>query len=349
MKYKKLLIYWFSGTGNAKSASLWIKEYARNAGVETELFDLSKGKYPAAEKITENTLLGFCYPTHGFNAPPAVIKFVRKFPRGKSDIFLLNTRAGMKMWKIFTPGLSGLALFFPAIILKIKGYKIIGLRPLDLPSNWISLHPGLRKKVVKSIHARCKKITGRFTDRILTGKRIMRGIYDLPLDIAVMPISIAYYFFGRFALAKTFFANYKCNDCGLCYKNCPVQAIIKKDDRPFWTFNCESCMKCMNNCPERAIETAHGYTALIWWLAFSIIPLALAKLLVAVNIITYDFYIDHIRLLIYLFMFLSGLVTVFLGYRILHFLLRFRLFNRVFTFTSLTSYRFWRRYKSLRV
>jgi len=105
-------------------------------------------------------------------------------------------------------------------------------------------------------------------------------------------------------------------------------------------------MKCMNNCPERAIETAHGYTALIWWLAFSIIPLALTKLLVYINIISYNFYIEHLRLLIYLFMFLSGLITIFLGYRILHFLLRNRLLNRFFTLTSLTSYRFWKRYKS---
>jgi len=347
MKYDRLLIFWFSGTGNAQSASKWISEYACKTGIETESYNLSGCESPDRYKFPINTLIGFCYPTHGFNAPPVVIKFLRKFPRGRCDIFLLNTRAGMKISRIFTPGLSGLALFLPAIILRLKGYKIRGYRPLDMPSNWISLHPGLRKKVVESIHNRCKRVIGRFSKRILDRKFVFRGLWDLPLDLAIMPISIGYYFFGRFALAKTFYASHKCTDCGLCYKNCPVQAIIRKDDRPFWTFNCESCMRCMNNCPERAIETAHGYTAMLWWLAFSIIPLALAKLLVEVDIISYDFYIKHIRLLINLFMILSGLVTVFLGYRILHFLLRFRLFNRIFTITSLTSFKFWRRYKSI--
>lgn len=32
----------------------------------------------------------------------------------------------------------------------------------------------------------------------------MRGIFDLPLDLLFLPVSIGYYFYGRFALAKTF-------------------------------------------------------------------------------------------------------------------------------------------------
>ncbi|HCC70006.1 MAG TPA: hypothetical protein DEQ09_02485 [Bacteroidales bacterium] len=346
MAYKKLLIYWFSGTGNARSTAKWINEYASSTGIETEIYDLSKGNYPGKDLLFKNTLIGFCYPTHGFNAPPAVIKYVRRFPKGKSDIFLLNTRAGMKLWKIFTPGLSGLALLLPALIMKVKGYRVRGYRPMDMPSNWISIHPGLRHKVVESIHKRCKEVTNRFTNKIMEGKFVSRGLFDLPLDLAISPISIAYYIFGRFALAKTFYASDKCTDCGLCYKSCPVNAIKLKDGIPYWTFNCESCMKCMNHCPERAIETAHGYTILFWWLAFSLIPLALAKLLVALNIITPEFYINHLRMLIDSFALLTGLITIFAGYRIFHFLLRFRIFNKIFTYNSLTSFRFWRRYRS---
>ncbi|MEE4213813.1 MAG: EFR1 family ferrodoxin [Bacteroidales bacterium] len=346
MNYKRLIIFWFSGTGNARSVAGWIREYATAEGLKTELHDLSRKEYPDISSLPENTMIGFCYPTHGFNAPPLVIKYIRKFPRGNCDIFLLNTRAGMKIWKIFTPGLSGIALFMPALIMRIKGYRVRGYRPMDMPSNWIFLHPGLRKKVVESIHARCKRLTKRFTQRILSGKLVSRGIFDLPLDIAVIPLTIGYYFYGRFAIAKTFYASYKCTDCGLCYKKCPVKAIKIKDGRPYWTFNCESCMHCINHCPERAIETAHAYTALLWWLAFSLIPYALIRFLVWINIIPSSFYNDHLRLLTNIFILVSGLITVFLGYRVLHFLLRFKLLNRLFTWTSLTSYSFWRRYKS---
>lgn len=346
MKYTRLNIYWFSGTGNAKSVAKWIEGFAIDAGIETNIYDLSKGKYPGEDILSNKTLIGFCYPTHGFNAPPAVIKYIRKFPHGKSDIFLINTRAGMKIWKIFTPGLSGLALILPAIIMKLKGYRVRGYRPMEMPSNWISIHPGLRKKVVYSIHHRCRRVSRRFTDKILDGRFVYRGLIDLPVDMAISPISVAYYLFGRFALAKTFYASHKCTDCGICYNSCPVNAIKLKDGRPFWTFNCESCMRCMNNCPERAIETAHGFTVFLWWLAFSIIPVAIAGLLIRLNILSYEFYKDHIRLFLYAFMLATGLITIFFGYRLLHFLLRYRWFNRLFTLTSLTSYRFWRRYRS---
>ena len=73
-------------------------------------------------------------------------------------------------------------------------------------------------------------------------------------------------------IAKTFIATDSCNNCGLCVKNCPLNAISIINDRPYWSFNCESCMRCMNNCPQRAIETAHSYVVLLWWIAFSLIP-----------------------------------------------------------------------------
>ena len=87
------------------------------------------------------------FPTHGFNAAPIMIRFIAGFPRGLGrEVFLLNTRAGMKLSKIFLPGISGVALLLPAFILWIKGYRCIGFRPVDLPSNWIPLHPGIEEK-----------------------------------------------------------------------------------------------------------------------------------------------------------------------------------------------------------
>ena len=342
--YKNLIIYYFSGTGNAKYAAESIIEIAKKNNITTDLFDISKDK-PNVSLIDKNTLIGFCYPTHGFNAPQIVLKYISKFPKSNSSIFLLNTRAGMKLFKIHTPGLGGIALWLPAIILLIKGYKIKGFRPLDLPSNWISLHPGLTEKAKHFIVSKCNITLSNFSEKIIKGKKILNGFIWLPLDIAVLPISIAYYLFGRFAIAKTFFANYNCNNCGLCIKNCPVNAIELKNNRPYWTFKCESCMKCMNNCPKRAIETAHGFTFLLWWLAFSLFPLLAVKLLVNIKLISQDFYNQYFDLLFYGSMFLIGLVIIYFGYTILHQLLRIKIINKIITLTSFTHYKFWKRYK----
>ncbi len=346
-KYDSLIIFNFSGTGNAKRASEWILEIAKAKGIKIQLINIDSRK---PNKITEfegKTLIGFCSPTHGFNLPPITLKFIRKFPKmTNADVFLLNTRAGMKLYKIFTPGLSGVAQILPAIILKLKGYKIVGFRPLDLPSNWISLHPGLRKKVVDSIFERCEKITYKFAEKILSGKKVYRGLYELLWDIALSPIALGYYLIGRFAIAKTFIATDDCKKCCLCIKNCPVKAISMINDRPYWSFSCESCMRCMNNCPQRAIQTAHSYTALLWWLAFSFFPYLILNLMIKNNILNLNNSSFKITAIHKVLMIISTFISIYLGYWILHFLMRFKFFNKLIAYTSLTKYKFWRRYKA---
>ena len=83
---------------------------------------------------------------------PIMLKFIINFPKTKNTkAFILNTRGGLKMGKLFLPGLSGVAQIFPAVVLRLKGMKIVGMQPLDLPSNWLLLHPGLKMKVILSI------------------------------------------------------------------------------------------------------------------------------------------------------------------------------------------------------
>jgi Pyruvate/2-oxoacid:ferredoxin oxidoreductase delta subunit len=343
-KYKQVIIWYFSGTGNARFAAEQIQTNVLARGIPAKVYNIANYDKEMLS-VSKGTLLGFCYPTHGFNAPPIVLKFINKFPANNADVFLLNTRAGLKISKLHLPGISGLALWLPALMLFFKGFKPIGFRPLDMPSNWISLHPGLRNKVVLSIKADCTITLSFFTERIINGKLVLNGLLWLPLDLLLTPVSFLYYFYGRFALAKTFYANYNCNNCGICIARCPVQAIIERHNSPYWTFKCESCMKCVNECPQRAIEIAHSYLFLLWWLGFSLIPVFLTKLLYTFGFISEAFYHRYFGLLFYGSSFVFGLIIVFLGYRILHQLLRIKSINKIITKTSLTHYKIWRRYR----
>lgn len=334
-----LIIYYFTGTGNALAVSNWLGEVAFEKNIPVKIVKITPSLQPEIP-AGNNTLIGFCYPTHGFNAPPIVVDFIFRFPKGNNNIFLVNTRAGMKLSKLFLPGLSGLGQLMPAAILKLKGYKIIGLQPMDLPSNWISLHPGLKQKVVDSIFRRCERITKRFGENILSGKKIFKGLLSLPLDLTISPISVAYILFGRFALAKTFVADYNCNNCGICEKECPVQAITTKNSRPFWTRKCESCMHCMNRCPQKAIQTPHLFVLIIWWLVLSVIPLLITKEIASF----YQPLFNYFDLIFDIIILITGLPIIFFTYRLFHFLMRFRLFSWLYTFTSLTHFKFWRRY-----
>jgi ferredoxin len=264
------------------------------------------------------------------------------FPKGRNKVLLLNTRAGMLIGKWITPGLTGVAFYFSAFILKLKGYSLRSMFPVDLPSNWISVHPGLNDRTVKYLHERNQEKVYRFARKVLDGGSDFRGVREIIQDILIAPVSLGYYCIGRFFFAKTYFASADCDNCGLCVKNCPVKAIKTIDNRPFWTFNCESCMHCMSNCPKRAIETAHGSIILITVLSSFIFSglfyFYFGQLFFDIENTVVGFVLE------------SALFLVILAvwYRFLHFVMRYKWVEKLVVYTSLTKYKFWgRRYRAL--
>lgn len=339
--YKKLIVYYFSGTGNSQKVAFWLSQVAKDMNVETELLNIAhigRLDVPASAK---DTLVGFISPVHGFNYPPIMLHFIHRFPKGNNHVLLMDTRAGMLIGKWITPGMSGITFYLSGLLLRLKGYRIKAMYPVDLPSNWISVHPGLNARTVAYIHKQNKERVTAFACKVLNGESDFRSVRSIVPDVLVIPISFCYYFIGRFLFAKTYYASRDCNNCDICIKSCPVKAILKFDGRPFWTFRCESCMRCMSNCPQKAIETSHGST-----IGFSILFYSVIWVLVR--------YIFSINFpLLFNGMIGSAVQTVlFLGllavwYWISHFLMRFRFFERMIVYTSLTKYKFWgRRYKA---
>lgn len=150
--YKKTYIFYFSGTGNSKQVAKWISEFAETKSIDCQLFDISKIDISQFEPLDSSAVIIIISPIHGFNYPKITLDFIRRFPSGNNKVVLMNTRAGMKIGSFVTPGLTGIAFILSSLLLKRKGYKIIGQIPFDMPSNWISLHPALRENAVKFIH-----------------------------------------------------------------------------------------------------------------------------------------------------------------------------------------------------
>lgn len=105
-------------------------------------------------------------------------------------------------------------------------------------------------------------------------------------------------------------------------------------------------MKCMNYCPKRAIETAHSFFfILLFALILFINPFLSEKVVAFVNRhlsgsgVAYevlDFIVEWgVAIMLYV-----------MGYRLMHWLSQYRFFNRLITVTSLTHWRFWRRYRA---
>ena len=341
--YKKIVIYYFTGTGNSENVANWVAETADLNDIETEVINITSIDRLHPTNTDSTALIIFVSPIHGFNYPPVMMHFIMRFPKGSNNVVLMNTRAGMLIGKFITPGLTGIAFYFSALVLKLKGYSVKALIPVDMPSNWISIHPGLNQRTVKYLHNRNKERVVSYAQKLITGKSCFKSVREIPLDLIISPIAVLYYIFGRFFLSKTYYSSGDCNNCGLCIKNCPVKAIKWVDNRPFWTLNCESCMHCMSNCPKLAIETAHGSIALM------------AVLFSGIFIGLFYKYFEQIFFTIenefaqFIFNTILFLIVLIIWYRIIHFLLRFRFFEGIIVYTSLTKYKFWgRRYKALK-
>jgi len=335
---KKITIFYFSGTGNAKQIALWFSELAVKRNIDCQLYDIVKTNIQTIGTIHPDDLIIFISPIHGFNYPKITLDFIRHFPKGGNNIVLMNTRAGMKIGKIVTIGLTGIAFMFSSFVLRNKGYKIVGQIPFDMPSNWISIHPALNEKTVKYLHKVNYERVEKHSHKIFTGQHDFHAYRDLVQDILVSPVALAYYCAGRFAIAKSFFATADCDNCGLCVKQCPVHAIKTVDARPYWTFKCESCMRCMNHCPRKSINTAHGLIVIVSILS-SVITTALLYHVFKINIES-----EFFRSLIWTIVFF-GLIWIF--YYLQHLLLKNRSMSKIISFTSLTYYKFWGRYKSI--
>lgn len=335
MKYSSLIVYYFSGTGNARNVAAWLCEAATKKHMPGRMVNIADVDRRHVETPDPDALVAFVSPVHGFNYPPIMVHFLYHFPRGGNDVLLLNTRAGMKIGSVVTPGLSGVTFYLASLLLMVKGYAIKAHYPVNLPSNWMSLHPALNKRTVDFLYAKYRPKVDATASRALEGGRNFKGLIEIVQDVAIAPVALGYYLVGRFFFAKSFYASRACDDCGVCIKGCPVQAIREVDGRPFWTFSCESCMKCMTMCPKKAIETGHGfigvqlvlfYTVLAG-LLYALVPEGLGK--------RHDTLAGFIAETLLL---LGSLGILYAG---MHRLLRIPAVERLMVYTSLTSYRFW--------
>ena len=285
MSYREATFYFFTGTGNSYRVATWMADAARAAGAAVRVHAIESAR-PAEEiGAGETALLGLVTPTHGFTAPWAMLRFTLRLPRRSgTHAVVVATRAGSRIGPILTPGVEGTTTYLIALILALKGYHVRGATGVDMPSNWIAVHPGLAPGTVARIIARASEKTADFIGTILSGRRRFTGWIALLLGLCFCYVSLGYLLIGRFFLAKLFFASDRCTGCGLCAEHCPNQAIQMRGSdghaRPYWTFRCESCMRCMAYCPTRAVEAnyllgvcayllaaAIPTTALIAWLA----------------------------------------------------------------------------------
>lgn len=347
--YKQAKIYFWSGTGNSYRVAKWFESIAGDRGVEIQLLSLDAANLKHVIPEEEAGFISIVFPTHGFTAPWHVIRSVWKLPDGHGlDAFCVATRAGLKFGPFFLPGISGNAMFVVAIMLIIKGYKVGGTMSVDMPSNWYSLHPIQGQKSLEAIISRAESKVAGFMEKVLSQSRVWftpNNLYEIVLGALLFPLSVAYLLFGRFFLAKLFFANNRCNGCGICAQHCPVNAIWMKGTEspiPFWRYNCESCMRCAGVCTQNAIEAGHSWGVLLYLITSLPLSYYLFSLLGMAESTTDGSFVEMVGSILDLLFYFPA---IFLSYYIFSQLIKIPAINYVFTHTTMTHLPFWGRYR----
>ena len=191
MAYQKVIVYYFSGTGNSRNVATWVSNIAKENGIECQLVNIAQITQYPIDPPESNALVVFVSPVHGFNYPPVMVSFLAHFPKGNNDVILMNTRAGMLIGKWITPGLTGIAFYLAAVFLKLKGYSINGMLPVDLPSNWISVHPGLNHKTVLYLHLKMKLKVSKYAGKVFGGAKSYPALWEVVQDIAISRLHLA--------------------------------------------------------------------------------------------------------------------------------------------------------------
>ncbi|MFH2005377.1 MAG: EFR1 family ferrodoxin [bacterium] len=343
MTYDQLTCYYLSGTGNSYRAAQWLAEEAAGMGTATSVIPIGQARPHEELQAGPGQLVGIYHPTHGLMPPWSMIKFLVRMPWGRgAHAVIVATRGGLPLRSLVIPGGAGLALFFPLLVLLLKGYRVRGGLGIDLPANVLNLHWGFRPQNIDKIIAWGRRRHQRLVDAVLAQKRYWHPLNVLwefvwSVPFVLWPIfPIAYLLVGRVFMAKLMFADPSCTGCGSCARNCPSQAISMvgpKPKTPFWTHRCEACMRCMGYCKYQAVQASHLWS----------VPVAYATTLLSASFVQNLFasLVGRRVALVKPAWELLALLLVFLSLPLLYYvfwgLQRIRPLRYLFTYTTFTK------------
>lgn len=247
----KLLILYYSGTGNTEFACEVAKMVAEEEGHEVTMQTLE-----AAGVIALGDYDAYCFatPLQAWQPTKNVERFIKAMPPlpGK-HAFLLSSSGGQ-------PSQTAPLM---ARWLRKKGITVSGHYDLQCPDSWPVSRRITHKYDREVPNAGSVRELAAFTRKELEVQAALLAGEEVELPrYRVLPTPL--FLFGRFerltrgranlAMGKKRVAEPDCTRCGICERDCPSGAI-RLDPYPVFGKECTACWRCVNRCPEDCITT----------------------------------------------------------------------------------------------
>lgn len=247
----KVLIIYFSGTGNTYKIAQKYADCFRELGQDAELVSadgIANGKTLPQEvstRLESADLVGFGYPVHAFNAPAIMLKVAKLIRKQNSEkrAFIFNTSGEpLKLNNI-----SSIKLVH---LLKRRKFTVFSEYHYCMPYNIIFRHADemayrMWNTAEQLIPLDVKDILDNKPHRL---KRVFCGGFVAWVMRCEQ--------WGVRLNGRAYKVGNECAHCNKCVQICPTQNItVNKNGKLKFGGKCLMCMRCAQLCPRNTIKT----------------------------------------------------------------------------------------------
>ena len=237
------MIFYFSATGNNKYLAERIAA-ATGDNLVSIAECVKSGRYDF--DVQQGESVGFVTPTYFWGLPSIVVDFLNKLG--------LSCGEAPYVYHVLTFGSStGAAHRDMAKLLAKKGLTLQGRMTVRMVDTWTPMFdcsdPEKNRRDTEAAEPEIDVAIGRIKKKAI-------GDFNRHKGFALISALVQKEYEGERA-TKFFSVQDSCIGCGLCARQCPMEAITMKNGKPTWTKEkCTLCLGCLHRCPKFAIQYA---------------------------------------------------------------------------------------------